>query len=159
MMQPFVLRRRKDQVLRGLTEKTERNVLCDMTERQAQMYKDVLQRTKAALVDEPNGKKGAQKDSANVLMDLRKAANHPLLFRSLYDDKKIAALARDYIREPEHAEENIQHLREDFTINTDAELSLLARSWKSTKKHQLPADEWLNSGKLRDLQKFIDEVV
>ena len=159
MMQPFVLRRRKDQVLRGLTEKTERNVLCDMTERQAQMYKDVLQRTKAALVDEPNGKKGAQKDSANVLMDLRKAANHPLLFRSLYDDKKIAALARDYIREPEHAEENIQHLREDFTINTDAELSLLARSWKSTKKHQLPAAEWLNSGKIRELQKIIDEVV
>lgn len=159
MMQPFVLRRRKDQVLRGLTEKTERNVLCDMTERQANMYHDVLQRTKVALADETGGKKAATKDSANVLMDLRKAANHPLLFRSLYDDKKIAALARDYVREPEHAEENLQHLREDFSINTDAELSLLARSWKSTKKHVLPEAEWMDSGKIRELRKIIDEVV
>lgn len=159
MMQPFVLRRRKDQVLRGLTEKTERNVMCEMTERQAQIYKDVLQRTKAALAEEPKGKRGTNRDTANVLMDLRKAANHPMLFRTLYDEKKIAALARDYVREPEHAEENLQHLREDFTINTDAELSLLARSWKSTRRHVLPESEWMNSGKIQQLRKIIDEVV
>ncbi|WFD22110.1 DNA helicase [Malassezia equina] len=159
MMQPFVLRRRKDQVLRGLTQKTERIELCDMTERQAELYKSVLQRTSAALMEEPSGKKGAAKDTTNVLMDLRKAANHPLLFRALYDEKKIAALARDYIREPEHAEENLQYLREDFAINTDAELSLLARSWKSTQKHMLPEKAWMDSGKIVALRKIIDEVV
>lgn len=159
MMQPFVLRRRKDKVLL-LTKKTERVELCDMTERQAKLYNDVLQRTRAALAeDEAPGVKRKDRDSSNVLMDLRKAANHPLLFRQWYDDKKIAALARDYVREPEHAEENLQHLREDFAINTDAELSLLARSWKSTQKHVLPEEEWMSSGKIVALRKIIDEVV
>ena len=81
-----------------------------------------------------------------------------MCIRDRYDDKRIAALARDYIREPEHAEENLAHLREDFTINTDAELSLLARSWPSTRKHQLPAEEWMNSGKIQALKRIIDEV-
>lgn len=152
MMRPFVLRRRKDRVLQGLTAKTERIEYCDMTPRQQQLYTDALQRTRAALTDDA-ARRG--RDSSNVLMDLRKAANHPLLFRQLFDEKRIAALARDYVREPEHADENITHLREDFAINTDAELSLLARSWPRTQKHQLPAEEWMNSGKIQALQRLI----
>lgn len=155
MMQPFVLRRRKDQVLRGLTDKVERIEYCDMTPAQEGLYNDVLSRTREALVGETPAK---GRDTSNVLMDLRKAANHALLFRRLYDEKRIAALARDYIREPEHAEENLAHLREDFSINTDAELSLLARSWPSTRKHQLPHEEWMNSGKIQALKRIIDEV-
>ncbi|WFD36415.1 DNA helicase [Malassezia cuniculi] len=155
MMRPFVLRRRKDQVLRGLTEKTERVEYCDMTPAQESLYNDVLSRTREALVNDAPSK---GRDTTNVLMDLRKAANHALLFRRIYDDKRIAALARDYIREPEHAEENIAHLREDFAINTDAELSLLARSWPSTRKHQLPPEEWMNSGKVLALKRIIEEV-
>ena len=131
MMRPFVLRRRKDKVLL-LTKKTETVEYCDMTEAQQDLYQDALQRTKSALVEaeEPvKGKKGpTSRDTSNVLMDLRKAANHPLLFRRLYTEKKIAALAKDYMREPAHAEDNLTHLKEDFAINTDAELSLLARS-------------------------------
>lgn len=155
MMRPFVLRRRKDKVLRGLTDKMERIEYCDMTPAQEGLYNDVLSRTREALVNDAPAK---GRDTTNVLMDLRKAANHALLFRRLYDDKRIAALARDYIREPEHAEENLAHLREDFTINTDAELSLLARSWPSTRKHQLSAEEWMNSGKVQALKRIIDEV-
>lgn len=161
MMRPFVLRRRKDKVLL-LTKKTETVEYCDMTEAQQDLYQDALQRTKSALVEaeEPvKGKKGpTSRDTSNVLMDLRKAANHPLLFRRLYTEKKIAALAKDYMREPEHAEDNLTHLKEDFAINTDAELSLLARSWKSTQKHVLPAEEWMNSGKIQALKRIIDDV-
>lgn len=162
MMRPFVLRRRKDKVLLGLTKKTERIEYCDLTEAQQELYQDALQRTKSALVEADAPVKGTKKgpsarDTSNVLMDLRKAANHPLLFRRLYTDKRIAALAKDYVREPEHAEENLVHLKEDFAINTDAELSLLARSWKSTQKHVLPPEEWMNSGKIQALKRIIEE--
>ncbi|WFD32029.1 DNA helicase [Malassezia sp. CBS 17886] len=158
MMRPFVLRRKKDKVLKGLTAKTERVEYCDLTESQQQLYSDALQRTKAALTDDAPPEKKDMRDTSNVLMDLRKAANHPLLFRRLYGSGEIAALARDYIREPEHADENIQHLREDFAINTDAELSLLAHSWKKTQKHVLPAPAWMDSGKVRALTAIIEEV-
>ena len=163
MMRPFVLRRRKDKVLLGLTKKTERVEYCDMTDAQQELYQDALQRTKSALVEAEGvpakgAKKGAtSRDTSNVLMDLRKAANHPLLFRRLFTEKRIAALAKDYVREPEHAEENLTHLKEDFAINTDAELSLLARSWKSTQKHVLPVEEWMNSGKIQALKRVIEE--
>ncbi|WFD44803.1 DNA helicase [Malassezia psittaci] len=162
MMRPFVLRRRKDKVLLGLTKKTERVEYCEMTPSQKELYQDALQRTKSALADaedppSKSTKKPANRDTSNVLMDLRKAANHPLLFRRLYTDKKIASLAKDYIREPEHADENLAHLKEDFAINTDAELSLLARSWKSTQKHVLPINEWMDSGKIQALKQVIDQ--
>ncbi|PKI82284.1 DNA helicase [Malassezia vespertilionis] len=157
MMQPFVLRRRKHKVLDGLAEKTERVEYCALTDAQQELYRDALQRTKTALAEEDATQKSSAKDTSNVLMDLRKGANHPLLFRRLYDQKKIAALAKDYVREPEHAEENLQHLKEDFAINTDAELSLLARSWRSTAKHVLPPKEWMNSGKVQALQRIIEE--
>ena len=162
MMRPFVLRRRKDKVLLGLTKKTERVEYCELTDAQRALYQDALQRTKSALAEADDApakgaKKASARDTSNVLMDLRKAANHPLLFRRLYTEKRIAALARDYMREPEHAEENLTHLKEDFAINTDAELSLLARSWKATQKHVLPPEEWMNSGKVQALKRVIDE--
>ncbi len=39
--------------------------------------------------------KSIKDDSAsNILMELRKAANHPLLRRTLYDDEKLEKMAR-----------------------------------------------------------------
>ena len=40
-----------------------------------------------------------ENSSSNVLMDLRKAANHPMLFRRLYTDSKLRTIARDCLRE------------------------------------------------------------
>jgi SWI/SNF-related matrix-associated actin-dependent regulator 1 of chromatin subfamily A len=45
-----------------------------------------------------------QNSSANVLMDLRKAANHPMLFRRLYDDAKIRVMSKDCLREMEFSD-------------------------------------------------------
>lgn len=175
MMQPFVLRRKKDKVLTELCSKFERVELCEMTPPQKKLYQDALRRTQKVIVQEVEGeetsktvragsrlrggKAGAKENgSGNILMDLRKAANHPLLFRDYYDDAKIAALAKDYVKEPEHADENLQHLKEDFTINSDAQLSLLANSWPFTQKHKLPDSHWMNSGKIQALKRLIPEI-
>ena len=138
MMQPFVLRRKKDKVLRDLSSKSEIVEWCDMTPEQSKIYKEVWEKTKAAVQESENSAKGTSKSgrpqtgkptSSNVLMDLRKAANHPLLFRTLYDDAKIAAMAKDYVKNPDFADEPLQHVREDFKINSDAQLSMTANSY------------------------------
>ncbi|KDN38457.1 hypothetical protein K437DRAFT_259406 [Tilletiaria anomala UBC 951] len=169
MMQPFVLRRKKDKVLRDLSNKHEIVEWCDMTPDQERVYKQVWASTKAAVQEgeEQNASKAKSKTgrtlskkpaSSNVLMDLRKAANHPLLFRNIYDEKKIERLAKDYVKEPDHADENLEHVKEDFAINSDAQLSMVANSYPFTRKHVLPDEAWLNAGKIQALQRLIPKI-
>ncbi|KAN0064559.1 DNA-dependent ATPase fun30 [Thecaphora frezii] len=170
MMQPFVLRRLKDKVLTELTTKTVKVEYCDMTPVQKKIYAQALARSRAAAMgqaeqaDHPRagsrsrgGTTGAR-DTGHVLMELRKAANHPLLTRRIFDERKIDAMARDLMKEPDYADANFEHTKEDLRINTDAQLSFSAGSYPSTRKHVLPAREWMNAGKIQALQRLIPEI-
>lgn len=53
---------------------------------------------------------------SNVLMNLRKAANHPLLFRSHYTDAKLKILAKDIMKEPEHMAKDYACIIEDMEV-------------------------------------------
>ncbi len=55
MMTPFVLRRKKLQVLKDLPPKTERIEYCDMTELQRECYNEALQRSRKALTSADEG--------------------------------------------------------------------------------------------------------
>ena len=76
----------------------------------------------------PKGKKDqgmfGEAKAGNMLIDLRKAANHPLLFRRLYNDSNIDALVRDYSKTEDYTGEPLAHTREDFQTNSDAELCM-----------------------------------
>lgn len=169
MMQPFLLRRKKVDVLLDLKPKTEVVKYCDMTPEQSKLYKEAFAKSRAALLQQEEqaaqaaltrGKKASigKNRSGHVLMELRKAANHPLLFRRLYTDKKLEALARDYLKNSEHADEDLTQKKEDFAINSDAELSMsVAAQYKSCNKHMLAPNEWLNSGKIAALREVIEE--
>lgn len=178
MMQPFVLRRKKVDVLNDLQPKTERIKYCDMTPRQSQVYKETYAKSRAALLQHQNhtngrektektassnkGKKGqgmfGEAKAGNMLIDLRKAANHPLLFRRLYNDSKIDALVRDYSKTEDYTGEPLAHTREDFQTNSDAELCMsIAMQYKECAKHKLDDAQWLDSGKIAALKEVIDE--
>lgn len=173
MMRPFTLRRTKLEVLDNLKKKTEKVKYCDMTKAQAALYDDSFAKTRAAIMaveeGETNattaakrkGQKGAGSkpdQQAAHLMQLRKAANHPLHFRRLYTDSKIDALARDYIRVAEHADQDLKEIKEDFAINSDAELCMsIAMQYKECSRHVLPQEEWINSGKINALKEVIEE--
>ncbi|KAK5677684.1 DNA-dependent ATPase fun30 [Elasticomyces elasticus] len=86
MMTPFILRRKKAQVL-DLPAKHSRVEMCEMLNSQAQHYADIVDEARAALLGP--AKAAAGKRSSNIMMALRKAAIHPLLSRRLYTDKKI----------------------------------------------------------------------
>lgn len=158
MMGPFVLRRLKDAVLQ-LPPKTLRVEYCDMTATQAKVYKKVLARTRLELLEQDDTGGKAKKDkSSNILMRLRKAAIHPMLFRTIFTADKIKALARDYVKDDRNTNYDFQELLEDFAINSDAELSQLAGNYAVTTKHQVPGESWLNSGKIVALRRLIEDI-
>lgn len=148
MLTPFVLRRRKAHVL-TLPPKIETVQHCEMTPVQAKLYRETLGRSKkvleelddnaleeAAAEDDvanntgkaANGKakkgkkaetKVADNSSSHILMDLRKAASHPLLFRRHYTDAKLKQLARACLNTPQWCDSNYDYVVEDLQVSFD----------------------------------------
>ncbi|KWU42329.1 hypothetical protein RHOSPDRAFT_21420 [Rhodotorula sp. JG-1b] len=184
MMTPFVLRRKKLQVLKDLPPKTERIEYCDMTELQRECYNEALQRSRNALTsadegdleeleaDDDEEERGRKKtvastklgtkanvtSSAHILTDLRKASNHPMLFRRLYDDKTLRAMARDCLREEEFMDRNKDLIFEDMEVMTDFELHRFAQMYKHLNKYALKNDEWMSAGKIAKLQEMLPQM-
>lgn len=169
MMTPFVLRRRKDQVLQHLPPKSHEVVRCNMTERQRKVYNEELNRNRSS-IKEANAevKEGAKEEKSsrktkqasialdNVLMQLRKAALHPLLFRRLYDDKKLRLMSKEIMNEEVYKDANREYIFEDMQVMNDFELHNLCLKFPVTiGQHRLPEDEFLASGKVRQLQELI----
>lgn len=104
-----------------------------MPPRQRQLYLEILRRSSSALAQQDLPEKGEAEGkpkrgkkavlekendaSTNILMDLRKAALHPLLFRRLYTDEKIRTVARDCMLEPEFATHDFNLIVEDMSVS------------------------------------------
>lgn len=65
----------------------------------------------------PQAPKKVGDSGSNVLMNLRKAASHPLLFRTHYTDAKLRVLAKDIMREPEHMSKDFDLIVEDMEVS------------------------------------------
>lgn len=95
-----------------------------------------------------------------MLMQLRKAASHPLLFRRIYDDGKIGVMAREIMKEdkfgtPEHSREAIL---EDMSYMWDFTLHKLCLEYPSISRFALAEDEWMQAGKIDMLKKLLPEM-
>lgn len=71
-------------------------------------------------------------NSSNVLMDLRKAASHPMLFRTQFTDSTLACIARLLLKEPDFKKRGalFDYVKEDMEVMTDAELQAFCRTYK-----------------------------
>jgi len=82
ILRPFMLRRLKADVETSLPKKTETLVFCEMSPLQRETYKKVLERDLSVLAGNENAGRTA---ILNIVMQLRKACNHPYLFTGLED--------------------------------------------------------------------------
>lgn len=79
VLQPFLLRRIKNDVEKSLLPKKELNVYVGMSTMQKKWYKQILEKDLDA-VNASNGSKESKTRLLNIVMQLRKCCNHPYLF-------------------------------------------------------------------------------
>lgn len=153
MMTPFVLRRKKAQVLKYLPTKTRRVEYCELTSSQQKIYKEQLGRQQKVLQDRAAGI--IISDHANVMMKLRQAAIHPLLFRSIYDDEKIRKIANACLKEETLNDRDPDVIYEELKLYQDYQCQALCSMYKSLSRYSLRNEEWMDSGKVKKLCELL----
>lgn len=81
ILRPFLIRRLKSEVEHTLPPKKESVLFTKFSEMQLELYKNLLKKD----IDAINGKGGDRVRLLNILMQLRKCANHPYLFEGQED--------------------------------------------------------------------------
>ena len=84
ILRPFMLRRLKSDVAKGLPPKTETLIMVGMSKIQKQLYKNLLLRD----IDSITASKTSSKNKTailNIVMQLRKCCGHPYLFEGVED--------------------------------------------------------------------------
>ncbi|KAJ2833206.1 DNA-dependent ATPase fun30 [Coemansia furcata] len=179
LLRPFVLRRRKCDVLSDLPSKTEIIVKLDLTESQRALYDSIAPDEDAAaeairlklMQLDPAQLDTAEAEAAPALktpgaswistfMNMRKVADHPLLLRSRYDLPQLQKMAKALLREPDYAEAGYQYVLEDMEVCSDFELHQLCDKYpRSMRQFRLPDEALLDSAKVLKLRSIVDECI
>ncbi|KAM6984848.1 SWI/SNF-related matrix-associated actin-dependent regulator of chromatin subfamily A containing DEAD/H box 1b [Aplochiton taeniatus] len=141
IIEPFILRRVKSEVLKQLPAKEETVEFCAMSETQQQFYDSLFKKISMSI-------KGEKREMCNVMMQLRKMANHPLLHRQHYTTRKLAAMSKLMLKEPTHHDANPLLIQEDMEAMSDHDLHRLCLRYPSIRGYQLNTDLFLDSGKI-----------
>jgi SWI/SNF-related matrix-associated actin-dependent regulator 1 of chromatin subfamily A len=156
MLTPFILRRKKAQVLKHLPKKTSRVEYCTLTDTQTELYTQQVEKHRRVMRDRAAGL--PVKDHANVMMKLRQAAIHPLLFRHRYTDDKIRKISKACVKEEFFAESSPDIIFEELQLYQDYQCHQLALKWpKTLKKFELQDHEWMDSGKVTALLALLKQ--
>ncbi|XP_070819782.1 SWI/SNF-related matrix-associated actin-dependent regulator of chromatin subfamily A containing DEAD/H box 1A [Chaetodon trifascialis] len=148
IMKPFILRRVKSEVLKQLPAKEEKVEFCSMSEKQQVLYQTLFKKLKSST----NGEK---RELCNVMMQLRKMANHPLLHRQYYTTEKLKAMSKLMLKEPTHFDADAALIQEDMEVMSDFELHRLCQQYSSISSYQLETDLLLDSGKFHHLTELL----
>ena len=81
-IKPYMLRRTKQKVESDLPPKTEKIIRVELSDIQLEYYKNILTKNYSALNQGSNGQK---QSLLNIMMELRKASNHPFMFPAAED--------------------------------------------------------------------------
>lgn len=163
MMTPFVLRRKKQHVLKDLPSKTRRVEYCDMVEGQKTLWEQSVNAMKQA---QTSTSKARGKVSSNHMMTLRQAALHPLLIRRIYTDDKLQKLQNILL----------QNSKSEFIGNRpDLVWKYLSVDIKGgdfglhkfcderadyiPQKYVLTQEQWMQSGKVQKLKELTTEFI
>ncbi|KAG0718228.1 SMARCAD1 [Chionoecetes opilio] len=185
IMKPFFLRRLKCDVLKDLPCKEDEVKYAPMSKRQKKIYGDTvavlskkaqqqkiefekMNMKKLSEVEElkvtSGSVKSKEKDidvSSNMVMVLRKIANHPLLVRRFYTDAKLKEMAK-ILKKTSHRDSVLEYIVEDFSVMSDFEIHTTCCQFNHIRKYRLDDELILGSGKMEQLdillQKLKEEV-
>ncbi|XP_042909421.1 SWI/SNF-related matrix-associated actin-dependent regulator of chromatin subfamily A containing DEAD/H box 1 homolog isoform X2 [Parasteatoda tepidariorum] len=160
IMKPFVLRRLKKEVLKDLPAKHDEIRFCIMVDDQEKKYNDLIKKFSAEV--QKNKEDDTQKISSSgsgMMMQLRRAANHPLLLRHFYNNDKLVSMSKDILKEPTHTQADPNLVFEDMTLMSDFELHKTCKNFKSLHKYILPDELVLTSGKFQVLDELIPSML
>ncbi|XP_064405406.1 SWI/SNF-related matrix-associated actin-dependent regulator of chromatin subfamily A containing DEAD/H box 1-like isoform X3 [Halichondria panicea] len=155
IMTPFTLRRLKSQVLSQLPAKVSSTEHCQLTETQWTLYRGVVERSLRV----NQGRHGDELNKRmDVMVDLRKATNHPLLLRHHYTDHTLHCMVRAILKEPSHRDAAPNLVWEDMSVMSDFELHNLCTLYKSLSEYALPGSLVGMSGKCEFLSKKLSQL-
>ncbi|KAJ2532584.1 DNA-dependent ATPase fun30 [Coemansia sp. RSA 1937] len=178
LLRPFVLRRRKCDVLSDLPSKTENIVKVELTKTQRALYDTIvpdadaagdeirnnLMKLDSAKLDTESDSQGAKgiKPATSWIssyMDMRKVADHPLLLRSRYTKSDLQQMAKMLMCEPDYDDANYTYVLEDMEVCSDFELHNICKTYPRMSKYKLPDEALFDSGKVQQLKLIVDECV
>ena len=120
-------KKRKDDFLNEQTEKAnmekEKKQKKSAAPSKVEEILDIINQSNA-LGKKPNEKKENEDSSSNIFMELRKAANHPLLRRIIYDTEKLKQMAKLIMKESP-AGTVYEYVLEDLSVMSDFQLHKL----------------------------------
>ncbi|OAP63602.1 hypothetical protein AYL99_02829 [Fonsecaea erecta] len=160
MLTPFILRRKKYQVLKDLPKKERKVEFCDLSPEQSELYQMWLDKAYEIRARRERGE-NVNQESTNILMKLRFAAIHPFLFRRLYLDKQLPVIAKQCLKVEQWRESNPDLIVTELLEYSDMEIHTLCDKHSPLRRFALNGDEWRASGKIQKmielLQQFISE--
>jgi SWI/SNF-related matrix-associated actin-dependent regulator of chromatin subfamily A containing DEAD/H box 1 len=158
MLTPFVLRRKKTQVLKHLPAKTLRVEYAIIHPSQKEIYDGHLDQARERARIRVEGGKVPKTDENNPLMQLRKAAIHPLLFRRHFTNEKIEKMA-DILRKKDPVNFPVSnkrvHLIEEMRNGSDFWLHQWCLDYPCIRSFDIPDLAWMDSGKVESMIKLV----
>lgn len=164
MMTPFILRRKKAQVLKHMPAKHTRVEYCEMTPSQADYYNSqVAEAIAEREQQQSSGIKAKAGSTSGTLMALRFAAIHPLLSRYRYTDKVLRKIQTALMTDDEFGsnrpDQVWKYLTEDLK---GGDFALHKFCWERSSflgKYMLKDSEWMDSGKVQVLKKLLEAYI
>ncbi|OBT89930.1 hypothetical protein VE02_01495 [Pseudogymnoascus sp. 03VT05] len=158
MLTPFVLRRKKAQVLKHMPAKICKVEYCEMHPSQAEIYNGLRGRASERAQLRLSGGKVPNDGENNPLMQLRKAAIHPMLFRRHFTDDKLEKMV-DLLRrqEPDEFSQPRDKILMEMKLLQDYYLHTWCLRYPCIKKFDTPDLTWMNSGKVDALVRLVKQ--
>ena len=155
MLTPFILRRKKWQVLKDLPKKERKVEYCDMTPEQHEIYSQWIAKAWDVRDRKMRGERVPADESANVLVRLRQAAIHPLLFRYFYKDRTLQKIAKTCPKIDVFHQSNPEFIMKELVEYADFETHALCSKHKLLNPYMLDDDKWEVSGKVQALLRLL----
>lgn len=157
MLSPFILRRKKHQVLKDIPNKIRRVEYCDMSQAQIEIYTKWQEKARTIMEQRASGTQNTN-ESANVLMKLRQAAIHELLFHHIYDKPSLLKkIAKKCLDDPQWASSNPDLIFMEINEYSDLELHQLCSKSPAIRQFALQNQEWMDSGKVMKTVELLNQ--